>query len=287
MAFKLFNRNPDQAEMSFVDHLEALRWHIVRSFIAILVVAIVLFIKMNWFFDKVILGPLRKDFISYTGLCNLGRALHMGDVLCMPPVDIKMQTTTFSSQFISSITLAFVGGFIVAFPYIFWEFWRFIKPALSPKELKSTRGSIFWVSFFFLLGIGFGYFLLAPFTFSFLANYKLGTIGFLETRPTLDDYLDNLVDILVGAGLAFQLPLVSYVLTSIGLITPSFLRNYRKYAYVAILFVAAIITPSPDWMSQTIVALPLILLYELSIRISVRVMKRREKRDREEWGDEK
>lgn len=284
MALKFFNRNPDQAEMSFVDHLEALRWHIVRSVLSIVIIAIVLFIKMSWIFDKVIMGPLRKDFISYVGLCTLGRKLHMGDVLCMPPVNIKMQTTTFSSQFISSITIAFVGGFIVAFPYIFWEFWRFLKPALSPKELKSTRGSIFWVSFFFLLGISFGYFLLAPFTFSFLANYKLGDIGLLETRPTLDDYLDNLVDILIGSGIAFQLPLISYVLTRIGLITPNFLRTYRKYAYIAILFVAAIITPSPDWMSQAIVALPLICLYELSIRISKRVVKQQEERDKEEWS---
>ena len=283
MAFSFFNRNPDQAEMSFVDHLEALRWHVVRSVLAIMIIAIVLFIKMNWVFDKIIMGPMRKDFISYTGLCNLGRALHMGDVLCMPGIDVKMQTTTFSSQFISSISIAFIGGFIVAFPYIFWEFWRFLKPALSPKELKSTRGAIFFFSFFFLFGIAFGYFLLAPFTFSFLANYKLGAMGLLETRPTLDDYIDNMVDILIGAGLAFQLPMVSFVLTRIGLITPDFLRTYRKYAYVAILVVAAIITPSPDWMSQTIVALPLILLYELSIRISVRVMKQRAKRDAEDW----
>jgi sec-independent protein translocase protein TatC len=284
MALKFFKRNPDQAEMSFIDHLEALRWHIVRSVLAIIIIAIVLFIKMNWIFDKVIMGPLRKDFISYTGLCSLGRKLHLGDVLCMPPVEIKMQTTTFSSQFISSITIAFMGGFIVAFPYVFWEFWRFLKPALSPKELRSTRGSIFWVSLFFLLGISFGYFLLAPFTFSFLANYKLGTIGLLETRPTLDDYLDNLVDILIGSGIAFQLPLISYVLTRIGLITPRFLRTYRKYAYVAILFVAAIITPSPDWMSQAIVAFPLIGLYELSISISSRVMKQLEKEEKEEWS---
>jgi sec-independent protein translocase protein TatC len=283
MALNFFNRNPDQAEMSFVDHLEALRWHVVRSVLAIMIIAIILFIKMNWVFDKIIMGPMRKDFISYTGLCTLGRKLHMGDVLCMPGIDVKMQTTTFSSQFISSISIAFIGGFIVAFPYVFWEFWRFLKPALSPKELKSTRGAIFWVSFFFLLGIAFGYFMLAPFTFSFLANYKLGAMGLLETRPTLDDYIDNMVDILIGAGLAFQLPMVSFVLTRIGLITPNFLRTYRKYAYVAILLVAAIITPSPDWMSQSIVALPLILLYELSIRISVRVMKQRAKRDAEDW----
>jgi sec-independent protein translocase protein TatC len=285
MAFKLFNRNIGQQEMSFVDHLEALRWHIVRSVLAIVVVAILIFIKIDWIFDKVITGPLHNDFFSYTFLCKLGRRLHMGDVLCMQSVqNLKLQTTTFGSQFISSITIAFIGGFIVAFPYVFWEFWRFVKPALSQKELKSSRGAIFWVTFFFLLGIAFGYFLLAPFTFSFLWNYRLGITGLLETRPTLDDYIDNLVDILIGSGIAFQLPLISYVLTRIGLITPSFLRTYRKYAYVAILFIAAIITPSPDWMSQTIVALPLIILYEISIRISVRVMKQREKRDKEDWG---
>jgi sec-independent protein translocase protein TatC len=285
MALNLFNRNPDQAEMSFVDHLEALRWHIVRSLLAIVVLAIFVFMKMDWIFENIITGPLHSNFISYTGLCNLGHTLHMGDALCMQSIDkLKLQTTTFGSQFISSITIAFICGFIVAFPYIFWEFWRFVKPALSTKELKSTRGAIFWVTFFFLLGIAFGYFLLAPFTFSFLWNYRLGFTGLLETRPTLDDYLDNLVDILVGSGIAFQLPLVSWVLTRIGLITPNFLRTYRKYAYVAILFIAAIITPSPDWMSQTIVALPLIILYEISIRISVKVTKEKEKRDKEEWG---
>src|SRR5262249_20650201 len=150
-----------------------------------------------------------SDFVSYTALCKLGHKLGMGSALCMQSVDrLKLQTTTFGSQFISSITIAFMGGFIIAFPYIFWELWRFVKPALSPKELKSSRGGIFWVSFFFLLGIAFGYFPLAPFTFSFLWNYRLGVTGLIETRPTVDDYLDNLVDILVGSGIAFQLPLI-------------------------------------------------------------------------------
>lgn len=287
MALKklLDRRNPDQEEMSFVDHLEALRWHLVRAAFAIVIVAIVLFIKMNWIFDQIIRGPIRSDFVSYVGLCKLGKKLGMGDALCLQSVNgLRLQTTEFSSQFISSINIAIFGGFIVAFPYVFWEFWRFVKPALSPKEKKSSRGAIFWVSFFFLLGVAFGYFLLAPFTFSFLANYSIGASGAIQTIPTLDDYIENLVDIVVGSGLAFQLPLVSYVLTRIGLITPNFLRTYRKYAYVAILFIAAIITPSPDWMSQTIVALPLILLYELSIRISVRVTKDQDRKDKEEWS---
>jgi sec-independent protein translocase protein TatC len=285
MAFNLLNRNKDGEEMSFVDHLEALRWHIVRAAFAVVIVAIVIFIKMDWLFEKVIRGPIRTDFVSYVGLCNLGRKLGMKDALCLQSVaGLKLQTTQFSSQFISSINIAIVGGFIVAFPYIFWELWRFIKPALSPKQLKSSRGAIFWVTFFFMLGVLFGYFLLAPFTFSFLANYTLGAPGAIMTIPTLDDYIENLVDIIIGSGLAFQLPLVSWVLTRIGLITPNFLRTYRKYAYVAILFIAAVITPSPDWMSQTIVALPLIALYELSIYISKKVKKDQDRKEKEEWS---
>jgi sec-independent protein translocase protein TatC len=285
MALNLFNRDAEGEEMSFVDHLEALRWHIVRSALAIVVVGIVIFIKIDWIFAKVIMGPIRSDFVSYVGLCNLGKTLHLGDALCLQSVSgLKLQTTEFGSQFMTSINIGIIGGFIVAFPYIFWELWRFVKPALSQKELKSSRGAIFWVTFFFLLGVAFGYFLLAPFTFSFLFNYTLGVPGAIVTMPTLNDYIENLIDIIIGSGLAFQLPLVSFVLTSIGLITPTFLRTYRKYAYVAILFIAAIITPSPDWMSQTIVALPLILLYELSIRISKRVVKKQEKRDKEEWS---
>jgi sec-independent protein translocase protein TatC len=285
MALNLFNRDKEGVEMSFVDHLEALRWHIVRSALAIVVVGIIIFIKIDWIFAKIIMGPIRSDFVSYVGLCNLGKALHIGDALCLQSVKgLKLQTTEFGSQFMTSINIGIWGGVIVAFPYIFWELWRFVKPALSTKELKSSRGAIFWVSFFFMLGIAFGYFLLAPFTFSFLFNYTIGVPGAIVTMPTLSDYIENLIDIIIGSGLAFQLPLVSYVLTSIGLITPSFLRTYRKYAYVAILFIAAIITPSPDWMSQTIVALPLILLYELSIRISKRVLKQQEKRDKEEWS---
>jgi sec-independent protein translocase protein TatC len=278
MALNLFNR-AGSAEMTFIEHLEALRWHIVRSFLAILVLAIFVFVKIDWIFEHVILGPLQQNFLSVEGLCNLSHALHLGNTLCLPASRVQLQTMAFGSQFISSITIAFVCGFIIAFPYIFWEFWRFIKPALSVKEMKSTRGSIFFVTFFFLLGISFGYFLLAPFTFSFLSNYSLGQSGMLITRPTLDDYLDNLLDILIGSGIAFQLPLISYVLTRIGLITPQILRTYRKYAYVAILFVAAVITPSPDWMSQTIVALPLIALYEISIRISMYVERVKSRQD--------
>lgn len=265
--------------MGFVDHLEALRWHVVRALIAIIIVAIFIFMNIDWVFDTIIFGPMRKDFISYTALCNLGHYLHMGDALCMPPPNVQMQVTSFGSQFMTSISISFLGGFIIAFPYVFWELWRFIKPALSQKEIRNTRGSILFVTFFFVCGVAFGYFLLAPFTFSFLSNFKLGVINALETKPTLDDYMENMIDIIIGSALSFQLPVISYVLTKIGLINPGFLRTYRKYAYVSILVVSAVITPSPDWMSQTIVALPLFLLYELSIVISAYVEKQRLQRD--------
>lgn len=272
-------RERHEQEMGFIDHLEALRWHLLRSVVVVLVMAIVVFIYRDWVFDTVILGPLRSDFISYTGLCRLSHTLHLGDALCMPAPDVKMQVTAFGSQFMSSITISIVCGFIVAFPYIFWEIWRFIKPALNPVELKNSRGAIFFVSFFFLCGISFGYFLLAPFTFSFLSGFKLGALQVLETRPTLDDYLENMIDILIGSGLSFELPVVSFVLTRIGLISPVFLRTYRKYAYLLILVVAAIITPSPDWMSQVIVSAPLFFLYEISILVSAKVQKENRKRE--------
>jgi sec-independent protein translocase protein TatC len=273
MALSFLNKRSQDREMSFVDHLEELRWHIVRSLLAILVIAIVIFVKMDVFFDTVIMGPIRPDFVSYDALCRFSKWVGMGDSLCMPTVNTKLQATTFGSQFISSISIAFVSGFIIAFPYVFWEFWRFIKPALTPREVQTTRFAIFFVSFFFFTGAAFGYYLLAPFTFSFLGNYQLGTLHMLETRPMLSDYVDNLVNITLGAAVAFQLPVVAYVLTRIGLVTPSFLKTYRKYAFVAILVVAAIITPSPDWMSQMIVTIPLVLLYEFSIVISNRVYK--------------
>lgn len=281
----LFNRKAtaDKEEMSFIDHLEELRGHIIRSVISILVMALVIFIYRNWIFDNIIVGPINKDFVSYKALCDFSHWLKIGDALCMPPVEVTMQSTTFGGQFLSTISMAIVGGIIMAFPYIFWEFWRFVKPALKEKEVKNTRFIIFWVSFFFFCGAAFGYFLLGPFTFNFLAGFQLGTENMIVTRPTFSDYLDNLTNIILGCGLAFELPVLSYILTQIGIITPSFLRATRKYAVVIILIVAAFITPSPDWMSQLIVFIPLFLLYELSILVSARVFKKLEKDEDKEW----
>lgn len=278
---KIRGKETVETEMSFLDHLEVLRWHIVRSAIVLVLVAIVVFIYHDWVFDHIIFAPANKNFITYSGLCNLGHRLHLGDSLCMPPIDITLLGNTVSGPFMSAITISFMGALIIAFPYLFWELWQFVKPALSPKELKYAQGSIWWVSLCFFLGAAFGYYLLAPFTFNFLANFQLGTVGIYKYLPTLDDFIETLTDIILGCGIAFELPVLAYVLSKLGIITPQFLRQYRKYAYVVILIVAAVITPSPDWTSQTIVAVPLILLYEISIFISRKVDKQRIKAEAE------
>lgn len=284
---KLGNRQnentSDAVEMSFIDHLEALRWHLVRGVAVWMVAFIAVFIKIDWVFDNIIYAPARSNFITYSELCKLGHKLHIGDALCMPPVSIPLQGNTISGPFMSAISIGMIGGLIIAFPYLFWELWRFIKPALSPKEVRYSRGSIFWVSLCFFTGAAFGYFLLAPFTFNFLANFTLGTVGAYKYMPTLDDYIDTLNQLVLGCGIAFELPVLAYVLAKIGLISAAFLRKSRKYAFVIILILSAVITPSPDWTSQTIVAIPLLILFELSVLITARVDKQRAKEEKE-WS---
>lgn len=275
--------SPDNAEMSFMDHLEALRWHIMRAAIAWLIAAILIFVFIDWIYDNIILAPSSETFVTYGSLCRFGHWLRIGDSLCMPPVKITFLVTEVNGTFSSAINIAMIGGIIVAFPYLFWELWRFVKPALSPKEMKYARGSIFWVSLCFFSGAAFGYFLLAPFTFNFLASFTLGKSGVVKYQPSITDYVDTLNNIILGCGIAFELPILAYVLAKIGIISAKFLKTYRKYAFVIILVVAAIITPSPDWTSQTIVAIPLLLLYEISVILCARVDRQKAKEEKE-WS---
>ena len=270
-------------EMSFVDHLEALRWHLVRAVIVWLVAVIAIFTQIDWVFDNVVYAPARSTFVSYRALCDFSHWLHLGTALCMPAVNIELQGNTVSGPFMSAVSISITGGLIIAFPYLFWELWRFVKPALSVKEVKYSRGSILWVSLCFFTGAAFGYYLLAPFTFNFLGSFKLGTTGAYIYRPTLDDYIDTLNNIILGCGIAFELPVMAYVLAKIGLITAAFLKKYRKYAFVVILVLAAVITPSPDWTSQIIVSIPLLFLYELSVLIVSKIDKQKEKEEKE-WS---
>lgn len=285
MAVSLFNRRrADRAEMTFVDHLEELRWHIIRSLVAVIVLAVIIFIKIQWVFDYIIAGPINPNFVSYSFLCRTSHFLHLGQALCMEPVQVKMISNEFGGQFFSSFSIALVGGLIGAFPYIFWEFWRFVRPALRPNELRHTRFVIFWVSFFFFLGAAFGFFILGPFTFNFLASFQISGLNLVTTLPTIKDYIDNLTNIILGCGIAFELPVLAHVLTKVGIITPAFMRKSRKYAIVLLLLAAAIITPSPDWISQAIVFFPLYSLYELGVIVSARVYKAEQKRELEEWS---
>lgn len=282
---RIRNRDSEpEGEMSFMGHLEALRWHIMRGVLSWLIAAITIFIFTDWVYDNIILAPTSQNFVTYTSFCKLGHWLGIGNSLCMPPVKIMFMVNTVDGKFMSALNIAMTGGIIIAFPYLFWELWRFVKPALSPKELKYARGSIFWVSLCFFSGAAFGYYLLAPFTFNFLATFNLGTQNLIDYKPTINDYIDTLSSLILYCGIAFELPVLAYVLAKIGLISSRFLKNIRKYAFVVILIVAAVITPSPDWYSQTIVAIPLMLLYWISEILVSRVDKKRAKKDKEEWS---
>lgn len=275
-------KNKDGSEeMSFIDHLEELRWHLIRSVIAIGVCAIAFFIYVREIVNDILLAPARDNFITYKWFCDLSHALGLGDAICMKGVKVSFLSTQLTGQFISSFTIAFVGGFVVAFPYIFWEFWRFIKPALSDKEKRNTGGVIFWVSLLFFGGVAFGYYVLTPFMVNFYFSYSLSPL--IEIKPTFSDYLENLIYTTVGIGVLFQMPLLVMILAKIGIVTGKFLRKYRRHAFVIIIIAAAIITPSTDPFSLAIVAIPLYILFEASIIVASRINKKQDKK-LEEWS---
>ena len=280
--FKRGGRNDERAEMSFIDHLEELRGHLLRSVVAIVIGAVGIAIYQDFFIKKVLLGPTHADFPTYGFLCRVGRYLGIEKALCMNGIDIQMQSTGVTTQFSTLISVMLIGGIIIAFPYIFWEFWKFIKPALTKKELQNTRGVIFWVSLLFFTGVFFGYFVVAPYTLNFFGNFQLDEN--IENRWTIASYFDTLIPLILGAGLAFQLPLLMVFLAKIGIVSATYLRKVRKYSIVIIMIVAAVITPGPDVISQLTVAIPLLLLYEISILLTRKIEKRRKEEDDKEWS---
>ncbi|MES2565409.1 MAG: twin-arginine translocase subunit TatC [Bacteroidota bacterium] len=268
--------NPEELsmQMSFMQHLDALRWHLVRSAIAIVLFAVVLFCFNNFLFDTVIFGPLKQDFISYRALCSLGYKIGAGDVMCMTVKDPHLQTLSASEQFFTHMWIALLGGIILAFPYVLYELWKFIRPALKNSESQPAKWFVIIASILFLIGIFFGYFLLFPMSYNFLINYQLSDSGIVQTNNTLDDYISLISTMVLVSGIVFELPVLVYFLTRLGLLTPEFMRKYRKYAVVVILIAAAVITPSPDVTSQMVVAVPMYLLYEISIFVSAFVIKK-------------
>jgi sec-independent protein translocase protein TatC len=284
MALSIFKRKQreEKAEMSFVDHLEALRGRLFRSVVAIALGAVVAGIYNKFIIKQVLLGPTHDSFPTYGFICRLGNSLNLGNALCMKGIDLKMQSTQVSGQFSMWFTVVLVSGLILAFPIVFSQFWSFIKPALTKKELQRTRGVIFWVSFLFFIGIMFGYFVVAPYSINFFFNFQLDEI--IENRWTINSYIDMMLPMVLGSGLAFQLPLVMYFLARIGMVTGNYLAKVRKFAVVVIFVVAGIITPGPDVISQLAVAVPLLLLYEVSILLARRVDRERAAEDAKEWS---
>lgn len=263
-----------EAQMAFTDHIEDLRWHIIRSVFAIIITSVIIFFNIEWVFDKIILGPAHIDFISYRLLCKLGQFIHV-DALCLKDINLEFQNTELSGQFMMSFSVSFMLGFITAFPYIFWELWRFVKPALKPSELKYAKGIVFWTSLLFFSGVLFAYFLIAPFTINFFANYQLSPS--FKNIITMGNYYDTMSDLILGLGIVFELPVLVFFLSRVGILTPALMRSKRNYAILIIFLLAAVITP-PDWFSIWLVAIPLTILYEASIRISNRALIERAKK---------
>lgn len=277
VAFKSKKGKGNEGEMSFLEHLEELRWHIIRSIIAIMVFMIIAFIFKNLIFDHIILAPKRPDFITNRLLCKLGEIAHT-KALCINTKPLNLISIKMSGQITTHITVAIVAGIILAFPYILYEFWRFFKPALHTNEKKHARGAVFATSTLFFIGVLFGYFALAPLSIHFLSTYEVSPD--VVNQINVRSYIGTLTSICLATGLVFELPIITYFLTKVGLITPSFLIKYRKHSIVVIFIIAAIITP-PDVFSQMLVSIPLLILFEVGIVISKRVMKQKEKEHKE------
>jgi sec-independent protein translocase protein TatC len=266
----------EEKEMSFLDHLEELRWHLVRSAFAIMIFMILAFIYMPWIFENIIFAPSRVTFPTFTWLCRLGELTGAQEALCAKPFEFKIQSRYMTGQFTMQFLAAFVVGFIISFPYVFWEIWRFVKPGLHLNEAKNSRGAVFAVTFLFLLGVLFGYFILVPMMTWFFATYTLSSQ--ISNEFDITSFVSTFIALVFGSGLLFQLPVVVYFMTKIGLLTPQFMRTYRKHAFIIILIIGAIVTP-PDPLSQMLISLPLFLLYEISIFISAYVMRQRRKEE--------
>lgn len=253
--------------MSFLDHLDVLRKHIVRSLIAIVIIGCVLFVIIQPVFDEFIFAHKDPDFISYRLFCNYLR-------ICMTPPELNIITTELAEEFFQAIKVSFYGGLLVAFPYVFYQIWSFIKPGLYAAEQKAARGVVFVCSFLFLVGTTFGYFILAPFAINFLVNFRVSQA--ITSTVTLSSYVGYMTMFILPTGILFQLPLLVYFLAKIGLITPEFMRNYRKHAFVIILIMSAILTP-PDVVTQFMIGVPVYGMYELSIFVAARTARKREK----------
>jgi len=261
-----------QAEMSFFDHLNVLRRHLIRAAVAIIIFTILAFYYYDFIFDTIIMGPKRVDFWTYRMMCLIGEHFDMGPDFCVKQIPFNIINTDMAGQFTLQMNSSLLIGLVLGFPYLLFELWRFVKPALHEKERQSASGFTFYASVLFLLGLLFGYFIISPLSINFLANYQVSQA--IQNQITIDSYLSTVATLSLGTGIVFELPVLIFILSKLGLMTPHLMRSTRRYAIVIILIIAAIVTPTPDALTMLTVSFPLFILYELSIFVSSMVEKK-------------
>ncbi|MDB5117952.1 MAG: preprotein translocase subunit TatC [Mucilaginibacter sp.] len=258
-----------ESEMSFFEHLEALRWHLIRAAISVVVFSLVAFLNYEFILNKIIMGPFYPNFWTYRMMCKLG------DGFCVSKINATLINTEVAGQFMLQINSSLLIGIILSVPYILWELWRFIKPALLAKERKAASGFVFYATLLFVIGILFGYYVIAPESISFLASYTVSDT--IKNTFTISNYLSMVTTITLIIGVVFELPILIYILASLGILTGTFMRKTRRYSIVILLIVGAIISPSPDFLTTMIATIPLFALYEVGIVVASVVEKRRNK----------
>ena len=263
-----------ESEMSFFDHLDALRGHLIRSAIAIIVITGFVFAYYDWIFANIIMGPSNENFWTYRTMCNVGNAL--GRNFCFSKFNISLINTEMAGQFTLQINSSLMIGLTLGVPYLLWEIWRFIKPALLEKERKAAGGFVFYTSLLFFIGVLFGYYVITPMSLHFLATYTVSSR--IQNLFDIDSYISSVATLTIASGLVFELPMLIYILATVGIMTPKFMRESRRYAIVIILIIAAVVTPTPDMLTMTIVSIPLFLLYEASIFVAAGVERSRNKK---------
>ncbi len=264
----------EEGEMSFLEHLEVLRWHLVRAVSSIFIFAIVAFIAKSFIFDTILLGPKSGDFWTYRMMCKASEKFGLSDLLCITEIPFELINISMAGQFTTHIMVSIIAGFIISFPYVVFEIWRFIKPGLYEGEQRHATGMVFYTSMLFILGVLFGYYIIAPLSVNFLGSYRVSEL--VVNQIDLNSYFSTIATLVLASGLVFELPVLIYFLTKIGVVTPASLRQYRRHAMVGVLILAAVITP-PDVSSQVLVFFPLMFLYEVSIMVSAFVLRNEEK----------
>ncbi|RED48339.1 twin-arginine translocase subunit TatC [Seonamhaeicola aphaedonensis] len=263
-------------EMSFLDHLEDLRWHLIRICLAVIIVATLAFIFSRFIFDEIIFAPLNMSFPTYDFLCRAATFIGVDTTFCNEEVPMIIQNRTMAGQFSADIWTAILGGFVISFPYVIYQLWKFVSPGLHENERKHSRGFIIISSILFFIGVLFGYYIVTPLSINFLANYSVSET--VDNQIDISSYIALVRSSALASGLIFELPIIIYFFTRIGLVTPEILKKYRKYALVVVLILSAIITP-PDIASQVIVAIPIIILYQVSIYISKLVVRKQKRKE--------